>query len=296
VIPIADSAYAAGRGALAYTPDATLQLDATQGLNAAMPGLKKLWDAKQVAIVQGVGYPNPDRSHFRSMDIWQSGVSERFEGTGWLGRWNDRAGADPLQMVSLGASVPRVMLGARSSAAAIPGGKLDLPGGSGLASAYARMVAADAATTLGPWGGAIADAGADLLRAQATYQPLLASSSESTVSTSLEGGAVVEGQAGAGSAFARQLTLVASLIRGGAPARAYSVSLGGFDTHAEEKTGHERLLAHPSLTALDDGDLRYTTDFRSVYATVLGSTLGLDPKDVLGTVNGGRTFAPVPFL
>ena len=64
-----------------------LPLDDAVGLSPHLSRLKARYDAGQVAVVQGVGYPNPNRSHFRAMDIWQTAVPERIEPTGWLGRY-----------------------------------------------------------------------------------------------------------------------------------------------------------------------------------------------------------------
>src|SRR6185436_10325263 len=60
--------------------------DDNLGLNPGLRGLDRLWQNGQVAVVQGVGYPNPDRSHFESMDIWHSADPKRQIRTGWLGR------------------------------------------------------------------------------------------------------------------------------------------------------------------------------------------------------------------
>src|SRR5579862_7157787 len=66
LIPYADPAYHAARPELAYTEADVLKLDSSLGLNPAMTGMQKLWQARQLAIVRGVGYPQPDHSHFRS--------------------------------------------------------------------------------------------------------------------------------------------------------------------------------------------------------------------------------------
>ncbi len=66
-----------------------LAIDANVGLNPSMQSLKALYDKGMVAIVQGVGYPNPDHSHFRSTEIWQTAAPDRYEHTGWLGRYFD---------------------------------------------------------------------------------------------------------------------------------------------------------------------------------------------------------------
>src|ERR1700730_1037239 len=72
--PYADNAYHDGRPELA--PSEVLRLDGALGLNPALQGLNGLWVDNQLAIVRGVGYPNRDRSHFRSMDIWQPAAPE----------------------------------------------------------------------------------------------------------------------------------------------------------------------------------------------------------------------------
>ena len=72
VIPYTDAAYHDARPELAYAPQEVLPLDGRLGLNPALVGLAGLWKDNRLAIVRGVGYPKPDRSHFRSMDIWQT--------------------------------------------------------------------------------------------------------------------------------------------------------------------------------------------------------------------------------
>src|SRR5688572_11549844 len=72
VIPFADKAYQAARPELAYDAGEVLKLSETIGLNPAMTGFKRLFDEKRLGIVHSVGYPRPDRSHFRSMDIWHT--------------------------------------------------------------------------------------------------------------------------------------------------------------------------------------------------------------------------------
>src|SRR4051812_1287151 len=78
--------------------------------------MKALYDAGEMAIVQGVGYPNPNRSHFRSMDIWHTGEPEKdVSTTGWLGRYFDNAcpGCDPHVGMSIGEMLPLAMKGER---------------------------------------------------------------------------------------------------------------------------------------------------------------------------------------
>src|SRR5437763_7909938 len=86
VIPYADDIYHKVRPTIRQSKDAVIKLDGHVGLNPGMQGFKPLWETGHLAVVQGVGYPNPDRSHFEAMDIWQSADPRRATPTGWLGR------------------------------------------------------------------------------------------------------------------------------------------------------------------------------------------------------------------
>jgi uncharacterized protein (DUF1501 family) len=349
VIPYEDGSYLGGRSALGYQPEQVLPIGDGLGLHPNLTGLKSLWDAKRLAIVRGVGYPNPNRSHFRSMDIWQSAVPDEQVVTGWVGRWLDVTGNDPLRAVSIGGSLPRIFGGEKAAGAAVPVGELTLPGTPALRSAYAAMAQPSAGTS--PLAARVAQSGKDLLTVDDAISHMLAgqpANDEIAGSTSLEG-------TGGANSLTPQLELVARLVKAGSPTRVYGVSLGGFDTHANEKETHARLLGdvdeavsaffrslegspqgakvvlvaysefgrrvaangsngtdhgtaapvfvvgtrvkggfygdNPSLTDLDSGDLKFTTDFRSVYATLLEQLVGVEAKAGLG-----RAFVGVPFL
>jgi len=86
VIPYGDDLYHKARKSLRLTKEQVLRVDDHIGLNPGMRGFKQLLDQGQLAIVQGVGYPNPDRSHFESMDVWQSADPKRQIKNGWLAR------------------------------------------------------------------------------------------------------------------------------------------------------------------------------------------------------------------
>ncbi len=121
VIPYENGSYLGGRSSLGYQPEQVLPIGDGLGLHPNLTGLKALWDAKRLAIVRGVGYPNPNRSHFRSMDIWQSAMPDEQVVTGWVGRWLDGQPADAdLAAASLDASVPLHMQGYTRRAAGIP--------------------------------------------------------------------------------------------------------------------------------------------------------------------------------
>ena len=240
VIPASDPGYHAARTTLAYQPNQVLPLQDGIGLHPSLKRMHALYGAGRVAVIQGAGYPNPNRSHFRSMDIWQSAVPETAEVTGWLGRWHDTTGPDPLCMVNVGASVPRAMASLKGGPASIPNGKIQFP--NGLVAGFTEQ--SRLGSELGPLGARIAASGTDLLRVHEKFSSTLAAGSGAG-STNLEGGVALGYEAR--TALDNQLDTVAAIIKSGAPTRVFSVSLGGFDTHASERDQHARLL-----TAVDN--------------------------------------------
>ena len=324
VIPASDKAYQAARPDLAYQPHEVLDLGDGLGLNPGMSGLKKLWDDKRLAVVRGVGYPRPDHSHFRSMAIWQTASPDTPQQTGWLGRWLDVTGDDPLRAVAIEPVLPPLMAGQRAAGATLPVTGLKLPTGA-VGTSFSLMGQPESGESADQ--ARVARSIADLHTAAAKLGP------------------AVKPESAAKGQLAAQLDVVAGLVEAGVPTRAYSVSLGGFDTHADEKGTQQRLLTEldqalsafadrmqrtdrgkqavvlvysefgrrvganasdgtdhgtagpvfvlgngvrggfhgeqPSLTDLDNGDLKASTDFRDVYATMLRDVLGEDPGKVL---------------
>ena len=100
VIPYADDLYHKARPTLRQTKDEVIRLDDHVGLHSGMRGFRPMWEQGQLAVVQGVGYPNPERSHFEAMDIWQSADPRGTITTGWLGRAavesDDHSGGVPI--------------------------------------------------------------------------------------------------------------------------------------------------------------------------------------------------------
>jgi uncharacterized protein (DUF1501 family) len=337
VVPYADPAYHAARSELAYDEGEVLKLDDQLGLNPAMKGFKALWDADRLAVVRGVGYPRPDHSHFRSMDIWQTGSPDRPVSTGWVGRWLDATGPDPLRAVSVGATLPPLAVGAKAAGVALPLTGFNTPAGD-LGNGVAALARPDPADP--PTQALAARSSATLLEATKALGPALAATDDGEAD---DGEAQRQGgSAGGHGALGRQLAAVSRCIRARVPTRVYAASLGGFDTHADERGTQSRLLGEldaavagfldgmqddprvvvavysefgrrvaanasdgtdhgtagpvlvagagvrggffgdqPSLTALDDGDLRVTTDFRSVYGTLLERVLDTEAGRVL---------------
>src|SRR4051812_35620229 len=114
VIPYADDLYHKARPTLRRTKREVIKVNDHVGLHDAMAGVRPLLDGGELAVVQGVGYPNPDRSHFESMDIWQSADPTRSIQPGWLGRavpsLHDKKGSIPA--LQLGGTLPLALQGA----------------------------------------------------------------------------------------------------------------------------------------------------------------------------------------
>ncbi len=116
VVPYADDEYHRVRPTIGHDPKTVLRINDYIGLNPNLGALKDLYDDGRLSIVQGAGYPNPNRSHFRSMDIWQSANPEReIETSGWLGRYFDNtcSGCDPHVGIAVGEQMPLAMKGER---------------------------------------------------------------------------------------------------------------------------------------------------------------------------------------
>jgi uncharacterized protein (DUF1501 family) len=108
VVPTRNDDYTKARPRLGIKPADTLKLTDDFGLHSQMSGFKKLYDAGELAILQCVGYPNHNRSHFRSTDIWQTAEPEKTAHCGWLGRYfdNNCPGADPAPTPAAKAASP----------------------------------------------------------------------------------------------------------------------------------------------------------------------------------------------
>ncbi|TRZ71548.1 MAG: DUF1501 domain-containing protein [Streptomycetaceae bacterium] len=235
VIPYKNPIYFSSRPDISYKAETTLPLDAELALNPSMVGIKGLWDQKKVAIVRGVGYPKPDHSHFSSMAKWQTASPERQINSGWLGRWLDSQPEDPMLAISLGSVLPPMLAGTKISGSALPLGGLVIPKGalatqciqlSKVSRIDSKLMAA-AATSM-----------RNLFNLSTTVQPIL--KMPAPVATDLP--TVNGGSAGGDSNLSQQLDVVAKLISAGSPTKVWSVSLGGFDTHANEANAQAQLL------------------------------------------------------
>ena len=351
VAPYGDDLYQKARPTIAFAKKEVLKIDDYHGLHPRMGEMKRLYDEKRLAVIQGVGYPNPDRSHFESMDIWQLADPKRAHASGWMAR------AVPGMTVT-DAGVPGMYLGDERLPVAMQGAdggvisladrasfRLQLSGNS---TGRKKLIEDLNAET----GGAKADLAAFVRKRQLqTYTSLqkIEEALQGTAGNGQERNEFVNGR------FVRRdpndlktlggkLGLISRLIQKNLGTRLYYVQLGGFDTHSGQAEMHATLLAelssavgnffttlggehservalmtysefgrrvkengsrgtdhgsgscmfvagsqvvgglvgkHPSLSDLTDGDIKYHTDFRRVYATLLDDWLGVDSKGVL---------------
>lgn len=337
VVPFADDAYFKARGNLAISAQEVLRIDDEIGLHPAMVGLKKRYDAGQLAIIEGVGYPNPNRSHFLSMDIWESASLEgRRGGTGWIGRLADGMfgdNDDPNRVIAVDKKVPFSCEGDKCRAVAFANvGTYRMIGSDAMVSTLDSAVSSQH----------VSERARSFLR-----DAYLKARESSNAVREATGKYKPQAEYPGNNSLANDLKTTASLITGGLGTRIFAISLGGFDTHNNQATRQRRLLgdlsgaldafltdleAHgvadrvtvlafsefgrrvkanasggtdhgaasvmfalgkqvnggrfgkrPSLQQLDaNGDLAFTTDFRSAYATVIEKWVGSDPKSVLG--------------
>ena len=235
VIPYTDPIYFSSRPDISYKAETMLPLDAELALNPNMAGIKGLWDQKKVAIIRGVGYPKPDHSHFSSMAKWQSASPERHINSGWLGRWLDSQAEDPMLAISLGSVLPPMLAGTKISGSALPLGGLVIPKGT-LATQCIQL--SKVARTDSTLMAAAATSMRNLFSVSTSIQPIL--KLPAPVATDLP--TVNGGNAGGDSNLSQQLDVVAKLISAGSPTKVWSVSLGGFDTHANEANAQAELL------------------------------------------------------
>ena len=341
LVPYNNGLYYDNRPGIGIPQQDVLPIDGEFGFNPNMAEVKTLWDRGELAVIKGIGYPQPNRSHFRSRDIWYTAEPTSIGTQGWLGaalRDLDAKGENVLTGVNFGRGLPRAFVCKGVPVASV--GNLEtyglLPD---IDDENVRLQALDALGRMyGPAGGrdivaqalsengAQALLGADILRTA----PERYSSSVEYADTPI----------------ARSLKGAAQVMSAGLGTRVLYAQHGSFDTHSNELQSHAKLWQdvsaaigdftddlkeqglwqdtlvlvwsefgrrvhdngtgcdhgsggvafalggavqggqygqYPSLREVDlsEGDLAYTTDFRSTYATILDRWLGLDPDSVV---------------
>src|SRR5581483_2140369 len=122
VVPHGDAQYYQLRPTIGISRNDVLSVNDKIGFNPAMRSFKAMYDKGMIAVVQSVGYPNPDHSHFRSTEIWQTAAPDKYEHTGWLGRYLDEANLPKDNLfngVAIAQVLPEVMVAAKTDVPAI---------------------------------------------------------------------------------------------------------------------------------------------------------------------------------
>jgi uncharacterized protein (DUF1501 family) len=231
VVPFKDEGYIKNRKALRLPENRLLKIDDKTALHPALSDAMKLLETKRLTIVQGVGYPNPNRSHDRSMAIWQTARfdPEEHKGHGWLGRALD-IDASPSLFVGTTA-LPIALRGRRSAASALS--RLEEFQLLGEAASVRTMASSATADDL--------PRGADATPLAFIHRSFL---DAYTTCDRLADVARVQdsGVNYPSSGLANRLQLIARLLKTGFAARAYYTSQGGYDTHAAQLQTHANLL------------------------------------------------------
>jgi uncharacterized protein (DUF1501 family) len=251
VVPFANDHYQKARPTLGLKPSDVLRIDDAFGFHPALKGFKSLHDDGLMGVLHAVGYPNPNRSHFRSAEIWATASdSQRVEQHGWLGRYFDHAcsGADPTVGIAIGRQQPQAF------AANSPKGiSLDRPEnfryveGEDESMAYREMAGTmDAPNEFGAAGGSIQSLPGTATASVADPRSFLERTAlDAQVSSDLIRRIAQKNRTERTyptTALGQSLKLIASLISGGLSTRVYYASQGGYDTHTRQKDTHERLL------------------------------------------------------
>ncbi len=234
VVPHGMPEYYSYRPSLGVAPNDVLRIDERVGLNPALAALKAMYDTGQVAIVQGAGYPNPDHSHFRSTEIWQTAVPDKYATTGWLGRYLDAANlpsSNLFNAVAVSPVLPEALIAERVDVPAI-----DALRGYGLASDRNKTqrgaFAAFASDTRAPF--------------SSPYLPMVAMIEDHAERGASELPKLVAGYTTnatyPATPLGRSLALAAQIIGSRLGTRVLYVQHGSFDTHVSQKATQDRLL------------------------------------------------------
>src|SRR5262245_34128254 len=348
VVPYADDLYHKNRPSLRVTLKEVLKLNDEVGLHPSMASLHQMFQDGRLSVVQGVGYPNPDRSHFESMDIWQSADPKRQRKDGWLARsttlLQDTKGNVPaLHLSEDKTPLPLALTGAAGGVLTVSRNRpfrLELSGAPERHQARRKLIDDLSKTAAGK-----DDATEFVRRRQVQAYASMDRLNEilGTNPNAAQSQPALARNRNPNDALQTKFSLIAQMIAKGFGTRVFYVSIDGFDTHSNQGPDHARLLGsmsdavanffqtlgehakrvalmtfsefgrrvkengsrgtdhgaascmfvagvsgglvgkHPKLADLDSGDLKYHTDFRSVYATLLDQWLGIDSAAVLGS-------------
>ena len=241
VIPYNDGLYYDNRRTVAYKPESVLPISDELAFNPKMGSMKRLWDDGKMALINGIGYPSPNRSHFRSMDIWHTAEPNDIGKEGWLGRTArilDPNAENVLTAVNFGRGLPRA-LGVQGVPVASVGNLETYGLFPDLQDDMMRKIALDAFAKM--YGGA---------RGQDAVMDFLGQ----TGNDALKGADILRTAPGlyssnveyAANPIADSLKSVAQVMFANLGTRIYYTNQGGYDTHSGEMATHAQLWDHLS--------------------------------------------------
>lgn len=240
VIPYERDAYYKARRQIAVAKKDVLKLVDGLGLHPSATGLKDLHDDGHMAIVQGVGYPNHNRSHFTSMDIWHTGDPTLKAQSGWIGRYfdacckGDDPAPEPSQGVALMSEAPTAMQGKDFYPLAFSN-----PNALIWRAGQRNPRAAEVFKKLNNIDGEIPSGENELAQ---FLQRAVLKAQVGAAEIRSAAGEMSGTRRGGGGALQRSLQLVYRMIAADMPTRIYYVSMGGFDTHAGQVGRHRQLM------------------------------------------------------
>jgi len=245
-IPFKNDLYYNLRPSLSYQSSAVLKVTSEMAFNPGMGAMQKIFDQGDMGIINNIGYPNPDHSHFRSMDIWTTASgSDQYFDTGWLGRYLD-AQCNPCEHTHVAIEVDDTLSAALKGASA-----------KGLAISNPERLYR---VTRDPFIRQLSEgsnASANATSSRSYLYKTLTETSDSVEYVYDKSKIYKSTVQYPTNKFGNDLKLIAELICSGSETKVYYISLSGFDTHARQKQVHERLL-----TTLSEGLYAIITDLK----------------------------------
>ncbi|NND62279.1 MAG: DUF1501 domain-containing protein [Flavobacteriaceae bacterium] len=228
VVPFRNDIYYRNRPTLGVKRKDVLSINGELGFHKNLKPLKRLFDAGELSVINNVGYPNPDRSHFRSTDIWHTAsASNEVLTEGWIGRYLDHYGKHPHETIEIGNSLSLVMKGAERSGIVTENAGL------------LHKISRD------PFFDYVLKNNSDKHLSEHNmgylYQTMI--DAKQSAKYIYEKSKVYQSRSDYGkSKFGKQLKSIAEFINSGLETKIFYASLGGFDTHAGQKGRQEKLM------------------------------------------------------
>lgn len=231
IVPYYNDIYYQSRPSIAIPKDKVLKINDELGFNPALQKFRELYDEGLVSVINSVGYPNPDRSHFRSMDIWQTGsAADQYLGTGWLGRYLDSSCqaevCQPYQAIEMDDTLSLAMKGERVKGLAMQNPqKLYQSTHNPLFDQLKKAIPTE-------------DAGENVAYLYKTLAEIASSADYIYNKANVQKSTADYPQ----NAFAKSMKTIAELIISGVQTQVYYASVSGFDTHVRQNQQQDRLL------------------------------------------------------